>query len=127
MQYKDAAGNYHAVFHLLYNRRPSDLPCGQGNFLGGHAFSPAGDGLTWTFTGVAFDGNYSYIGEEAAGIQHPHYSNLDLEEALYSHIGEEAAGIQHPHSSNLDLEEALYSHIGEETAGIKHPHSRLLI
>ena len=55
--YKDKQGNYHAVFHLLYNTRPADSVCGNGRFLGGHAFSPAGDGRTWTFTGVAYDGN----------------------------------------------------------------------
>ena len=61
MMYKDRDGNYHAVFHLLYNTRPLDPQCaGRGTkFLGGHAFSPKGDGLNWTFTGVAYDGNVS--------------------------------------------------------------------
>ena len=58
--YIDRDGNYHAVFHLLYNTRPADSLCGTGRFLGGHAFSPAGDGRKWTFTGVAYDGNISY-------------------------------------------------------------------
>ena len=41
--------------------RPRDDVCGHSNFLGGHAFSPAGDGRNWTFTGVAFDGNVTYV------------------------------------------------------------------
>ena len=60
-QYFDAAENYHAVFHLLFqDGRPADALCGAGKFLGGHAFSPAGDGRNWTFTGVAYDGNVTY-------------------------------------------------------------------
>jgi hypothetical protein len=61
--YKDRDGNYHALFHLLYNDRSLDPACvGRGTkLLGGHAFSPAGDGRNWTFTGVAFDGNISYV------------------------------------------------------------------
>eukprot|EP01052_Picozoa_sp_SAG31_P028323 SAG31_NODE_2724_length_5187_cov_2.096895_5_plen_472_part_00 len=60
-QYKDAHGNYHALFHLLYNGRKADPDCGAGHFLGGHAYSPAGDGRNWNFTGTAFDGNFSYL------------------------------------------------------------------
>ena len=57
--YKDKRGNYHAIFHLLYNTRPADDVCANEKFLGGHAFSKKGDGIHWTFTGVAYDGNVS--------------------------------------------------------------------
>jgi len=61
--YKDVDGNYHALFHLLYSDRGLDPACvGRGTkVLGGHAFSPVGDGRNWTFTGVAFDGNVSFL------------------------------------------------------------------
>jgi hypothetical protein len=51
--YLDQEGNFHALFH---NMAPTQNPA----TMGGHAFSPRGDGLTWTYTGVAWGSTGEY-------------------------------------------------------------------
>ena len=48
--YVDSRGNYHALFHMLYPSHPYSN--------GGHAYSQ--NGLNWTWTGQAYDGNVTY-------------------------------------------------------------------
>lgn len=68
----DVRGNYHAIFHMLYPKHPYSL--------GGHAFSK--DGMNWTWTGQAFDGNVTYTDGT-----HEEYDNGDRPHLLFDRDG----------------------------------------
>jgi hypothetical protein len=62
--YFDSAGNFHGIFHMLYAvNATGDTPACEKGLGGGHAFSPAGDGLRWTWTGLAYCGGYSTVAD----------------------------------------------------------------
>lgn len=68
----DAEGHYHALFHMLYPAHPYSG--------GGHAFSR--DGVKWTWTGQAYDGNVTFTDGTQA-----QYANGDRPHLLFDASG----------------------------------------
>ena len=54
----DETGHFHALFHMLFPAHPYSA--------GGHAFSK--NGLNWTWTGEAYDGNVTYTDGSHAAV-----------------------------------------------------------